>query len=231
VRSITYWYLGRLSEADRLKVMSGALKTTKGIAAAILTVSLLGREFESNSTAVSFFNEQDNRDRLNQAGLAAIRRAIAKGSGVAPESILPALGFWSFFDKQGASRWLKNYLQNRAALSAYLDSITSISEGTGGSRRFIYVASFEKLITVKELEKRRDKYFVSELTQEEAELTKLLKVGIKKRKEGKDDPSIVWGGMDDDGVPGKFCTREDETNWYERSWRWYEGRSTQRSRS
>ena len=33
------------------------------------------------------------------------------------------------------------------------------------------------------------------------------------------------------GVPGKFCTREHETNWYERSWGWHEERSTQRSRS
>lgn len=130
------------------------------------------------STAVSFFNEQDNRDRLNQAGLRAILRAIAKGSGVAPEWVLPALGFWSHFNKKAASLWLRSYLQNRAALTAYLDSITSISEGTGGTRRFIYVASFEKLITVKELEKRRDKYFVGELTPEEAELAKLLKVGI-----------------------------------------------------
>jgi hypothetical protein len=198
VRSITYWYLGRLSEADRLKVMTGALQTTTGIAAAIPTVALLGRVFEPNSTAVSFFNEQDSRDRLNQAGLRAIVRAIAEGSGIASESLLPALGFWSHFNKKAASLWLRNYLQNRSALTAYLGSITSISEGTGGTRRFIYVASFEKLITVKELEKRRDTYFVGELTPEEAELAKLLKVGIRKRNEGKDHPSTVWGGMDDD---------------------------------
>ena len=83
-------------------------------------------------------------------------------------------------------------------MTAHLESITSISEGTGGTRRFIYVASFEKLITVKELEKRRNTYFVGDLTPEETELAKLLTVGIKKRKEGKDDPSIVWGGMDDE---------------------------------
>ena len=33
------------------------------------------------------------------------------------------------------------------------------------------------------------------------------------------------------GVPGKVCTREHETNWYERSLGWHEGRSTVRSRS
>jgi nucleoside-diphosphate-sugar epimerase len=33
------------------------------------------------------------------------------------------------------------------------------------------------------------------------------------------------------GVPGKVCTREDETNWYERSLGWHEGRRTVRSRS
>lgn len=198
VRSITYWYLGRLSEGDRLKVMTDALQTTKGISAAIPTITLLGRKFEPNSTALPFFVERNNRDRLNQTALAAIRRATAKDSGVTPDSILPALGFWSFFNKKAASIWLRQYLQSRAALTAYLESITSISEGTGGTRRFIYVASFEKLITVKELEKRRNTYFVGDLTPEETELAKLFTVGIKKRKEGKDDPSIVWGGMDDE---------------------------------
>jgi hypothetical protein len=34
-----------------------------------------------------------------------------------------------------------------------------------------------------------------------------------------------------DGMPGKFCTSECETNWYERSLEWREGRSTLQSRS
>lgn len=198
VGSITYWYLNRLAEADRLKAMTAALQRTKGIAAAIPTVMLLGRNFEPSSTALPFFNEQDSRDRLNQAGLAAIRRAVKEGSGVAPESILQALGFWSYFDNKAAARWLKNYLHDREALKAYLDSITSLSEGTAGTRRFIFVSSFEKLISIRELEKRRNKYFVGELTPEEAELSKLLTLGIRKRKEGKDNPSMVWDAMNDD---------------------------------
>jgi phospholipase C len=35
----------------------------------------------------------------------------------------------------------------------------------------------------------------------------------------------------DPGVPGKFCTSGDETNWYERSLGWHEGRSRLQSRS
>ena len=31
--------------------------------------------------------------------------------------------------------------------------------------------------------------------------------------------------------PANFVPAEDETNWYERSWGWHEGRSTQRSKS
>ena len=34
----------------------------------------------------------------------------------------------------------------------------------------------------------------------------------------------------DGGVPGIFCTSEDETNWNKRSYVWHEGRSIQRSR-
>ena len=32
------------------------------------------------------------------------------------------------------------------------------------------------------------------------------------------------------GVPGKFCTRVNETNWYGRSLKWHEGRSIRLSR-
>jgi hypothetical protein len=33
------------------------------------------------------------------------------------------------------------------------------------------------------------------------------------------------------GMPGSFCTRVNETNWYERSHLWREARNTQQSRS
>jgi aerobic-type carbon monoxide dehydrogenase small subunit (CoxS/CutS family) len=33
------------------------------------------------------------------------------------------------------------------------------------------------------------------------------------------------------GVPGNFCTRVDETNWYERSLLWHEESGIRRSRS
>ena len=39
-------------------------------------------------------------------------------------------------------------------------------------------------------------------------------------------PSPHWGV----GLPGFFFTSEDETNWYERSYLWHEGRSIQRRR-
>ena len=37
--------------------------------------------------------------------------------------------------------------------------------------------------------------------------------------------------MPNGGMPGCFCTRVDETNWYERSLKWHEERSIVRSRS
>ena len=35
----------------------------------------------------------------------------------------------------------------------------------------------------------------------------------------------------ENGVPGKFCTGGDETNWYGRSMEWHEAGSKRRSRS
>jgi hypothetical protein len=80
---------------------------------------------------------------------------------------------------------------------SYLESIVSISEGTGGTRRSIYVTSFEHLISIEELEKRRGQYLDGELTTDEAKLVRLLRRAIERRREGKDHPSMVWNEDDD----------------------------------
>jgi hypothetical protein len=54
VRSITYWYLRRLPEAERLTVMQDALSMTRGVALAIPTVQLLTHGSDPGSSGVRF---------------------------------------------------------------------------------------------------------------------------------------------------------------------------------
>jgi hypothetical protein len=192
VKSISYWYLQRLPENQRLVVMEEVLQLTRGLSLAIRTVQLLTLGPDAGSRALPFFEEQANRDRLNQAGLEAVRRSLAKNSGISPEQTVLTINFWACFDQAAAKQWLDAYLTNRSAIVRYLASLVSVSDGTGGAREFIYVASFENLISMKELEWRINSYLNGELTAEETELVKLFKKGVKRRREGRDHPTQVW---------------------------------------
>jgi hypothetical protein len=192
IASITYWYLQRLPEDERLKVIEEALRSTRGISLAINAVELLAHVFDAGSTAQPFFQEQVNRDRLNKVGVEAILRATEPGSGIPTDEILLTVNFWARFDKVSAKAWLDAYLKDRHSMAGYLESIISRAEGTGGSRQFIFVASFERLFSIEELEAKVDQYLNGELPPHEAGLLCLFRKGVQKRREGKDDPYNVW---------------------------------------
>jgi hypothetical protein len=198
IASITYWYLQRLPENERLKVMEEALRITRGISLAIRAVELLTHVFDASSTSQPFFQDQAMRDRLNKAGVEAILRATEPGSQVSPDEALLSVDFWARFDNASAKAWLDAYLKDRHSVARYLESIISRAEGTGGSRRFIFVASFEPLFSVEELEAKVDQYLDGELTPYEAGLLRLFKKGVQTRREGKDDPYHVWAQRDAD---------------------------------
>lgn len=198
IASITYWYLQRLPEDERLKVMEEALRSTRGISLAVNAIELLAHVFDASSTAQPFFQEQANRDRLNKAGVEAILRAIEPGSQIPPEEVLLTVNFWARFDKVAAKAWLDAFLKDRHSVAGYLESIISRAEGTRGSRQFIFVRSFEHLFSVEELEAKVDHYLNSELPPHEAGLLCLFRRGVQKRREGKDDPYDVWTQEDAD---------------------------------
>jgi hypothetical protein len=181
-----------------LKVVEEALRSTRGISLAIRAVELLAHVFDASSTAQPFFQEQANRDRLNKAGVEAILRATEPGSQIPPDETLLTINFWARFDNASAKAWLDAYLRDRHSVAGYLESIISRAEGTGGSRQFIFVAGFEHLLSVEELEAKVDQYLNGELSPHEAGLVRLFRKGVRKRREGKDDPYHVWAQPDGD---------------------------------
>lgn len=196
VVSITYWYLERFTEEERLRVLEEAIGQTRGIEFAIAAVGILAHPQEPQSRTLPFFEQEESRERLNQAALAAIVRATSADSGISPEAVLPTVGFWTMFDQPAAARWLATYLQNRSAVKNYLESVITTSEGTGGSRRYIQIRSFERTISVEELEGRVRQYLTGDLSAEEADLVRQFHRGVKRRADGKEHHPL--GMFDDD---------------------------------
>jgi hypothetical protein len=196
VVSITYWYLQRLTQEERLRVLEEALDQTRGIEYAIAAVGILAHPQEPQSRTLPFFEQEESRERLNQAAFAAIVRAMSADSGISPETVLPTMGFWSRFDQPAAAEWLAAYLQNRSAVLNFLESVITTSEGTGGSRRYIQIRSFEHTISIEELEGRVKQYMTGDLSAEEADLVRLFHAGVKRRTDGKEHQPL--GMFDDD---------------------------------
>jgi hypothetical protein len=196
VRSLTYWYLQRCSEEQRIAVMEEALQRTRGLGLAVKTVQLLIHGPDSNSRALPFFQQQASRDRLQQVALKAVRRSAQPNSGIAPEQTALTVAFWAHFDAPAAKRWLNAYLKAREAIVQYLWSLVSVSDGTGGVREFLFVDSFKNLISITTLQRRIKQYLTGNLTTDETELLRLFHRGVKKHREGKDHPTQVW--LDDD---------------------------------
>lgn len=82
--------------------------------------------------------------------------------------------------------------RRRSTHRSYLESIPSKADGTGGPRQFLFVASFENLFQIQELEKKISEHLDGELTADEAELVRLFRKGVQKRREGKDAPFNAW---------------------------------------
>lgn len=200
VQGITYWYLQRLTQDQRLQVMTRALQLTRGLSLAISATEFLAHLHDPASATMPFFEEQASRDRLNQVAIEAIVRATSADSQVPPKQIMLTVNFWAGFDNIAAKEWLEAYLRSRSTVVAYLESIVTTSEGTGGTRRFLFVVSFEHVISIEELEGRINQYLTGELNSDEAELVKLFRRGVKKRHEGRDHYSLVWNDEDDDSA-------------------------------
>ncbi len=189
---ITYWYLQRLSQDQRLSVMEEALRLTRGLSLAIRAVGLLTHAPAEDRRFIPFLEEQADRDRLSQAGLEAVVRATFPDSQISPDEVLLTVPFWAAFDHAAAKAWLDAHLTSRSAMVNYLESLVTTSDGTAGLRRFMFVHSFERLFEIEELEAKVDKYLGEDLTGEEADLVRLFRTGVRKRRDGEDSPSLVW---------------------------------------
>jgi porphobilinogen deaminase len=75
-------------------------------------------------------------------------------------------------------------------------ALVTTSEGTGGSRRYIQIRSFEHTISIEELEGRVKQHMTGDLSAEEVDLVRLFHAGVKRRADGKEHQAL--GMFDDD---------------------------------
>jgi hypothetical protein len=194
IPGIIYWYLHRMDERGRVDTLKDALGKTAGIGIAVDSVGLFAnsRRTESNGSPEPFVASDEGREELKQACLAAIRRVTGESPLLSLKADLSFLRYWSWWDSDAAATWLSTYLQTRANVVHFLQSMVSTSSGTGGNKRYIMLSHLEKLITLEELKGRISMYLGGDYSEEESEVLNLVNASFKRIDEGKtEDPYLI----------------------------------------
>lgn len=195
ITGFTYWYLHRMDERGRIEILKEALSRTKGIGVAVDTAGLFANSTNSNRSVEPFVTSDEGREEVKQACLAAIKRVTQENPILTPKVNLGFLRYWSLWDSDAAAAWLSTYLQTRDNLVNFLQSIANTSRGTGGNKRYFTLSTLGKLIDLEYLREKVKTYLSDELSEEEAELLKLVNASFKRIDEGivEDPHQIITG--------------------------------------
>lgn len=195
ITSITYWYLQRLDEDKRVATLQGALRATRSLRFSIDVIGYLIRDREGHETTEPFLKDVDRRNTLKNSCLDKIRETVTERS-LKPNELRGVLGYWYQWDPDPAKKWASAYIQSREGLVAFLSSIVGVSEGTGGTRRFIDIRSLEWLISPDDMLTAIEKHLNTNRSTEDEELVKMVKAGIRRRENGRENNPIAF--FDDD---------------------------------
>jgi len=195
VVGFTFWYLHRMDERARVDTLKAALTATDGIGIAVNVAGSFIRFAEPKGQIEPFLESEEAREELKGACLAAIKRVTKQSPSFTPQLDLCFLRYWVSWDPDAAAAWLLAYLQTRANVVHFLQSIVSTSNGTGGRKRYFILSSLGELIKLDELRKRVSTYLNGDLNDEEGELLKLVNASFKRIDAGiTEDPYQIIQG-------------------------------------
>jgi predicted KAP-like P-loop ATPase len=175
ISSITYWYLHRLSENERLTVMQAALEKTGGIGFATRTVGVLTSSPEQSSRTVAFLTAEADREALKQACLQRILQVASKDYELQPQDFR-MLRFWAAWDNSTARAWLSGYLTARERVVRFLNSAVHMSGENPKTTRYISLEVIGPMLSREELQSRIAEFFQPPYNEQEAELVNLMEV-------------------------------------------------------
>lgn len=194
---ITYWYLQRLDEMGRLETLTKALQDARHLGPAIITLGYFAAEPRRDGRYAPLLVNPESRETLKKACLDRIRVATGEDSGTSTDELLQVVGYWANWDKEAARSWILGFLDSRATVVKFFQGIQSTSNGTGGRREFIHVASFENIIPPNVLLEKIDAHLTGERTNDEKKLVEMLKSAIKRREEGtENNPFAIFQDLD-----------------------------------
>lgn len=181
---IVYWHLKRVDEVQRVGVLIDALKNAKHFALAIKSLWDFIGESDPQSNVAPLLPAPEDREKLKVACLDRIRAAATQSDGTQEGELIQVSGHWANWDEAAAQGWVASHLDSRDAVTDFLKQIQSTADGTGGPKKFIHVASFERIIPSNVLLEKMELHLTGELTSDEQDSIKMLKAAIKRRVEG-----------------------------------------------
>lgn len=190
---IVYWHLKRVDETQRAGLLIEALRNAKHFALAIESLWCFIDEPDPRSNIAPLLASPGDRENLKEACLGRIRAAAAQSDGTDEGELFQVSGRWANWDKAAAQDWVASHLDSREAVTDFLRGIQSTADGTGGPRKFIHVASFERIIPSNLLLEKVALHLTGDLTSDEENLVKMLRAAISRRENGTEgNPSAIF---------------------------------------
>lgn len=195
ISGITYWYLQRLNERERLKVLQDAIEKTTGIGFATRTVGVLASDPQKGERSAPLLNSVEDRAALKASCLKRIQEVTAGNYEVEPHEFR-MLRFWVAWDASSARAWISAYIRTRERLVRFLNSSVHMSGEPPTAKRYISLEAIEPLLAREELQTRIDELLHEGISEEETELVGMIDAA-KKRGPSETGVNLVHSDEDD----------------------------------
>jgi predicted KAP-like P-loop ATPase len=194
IMGITYWYLQRLSESERLKTLQDAIEKTTGIGFATRTIALLASEPRGGETSAPFLSSETDREALKASCLKKIQELAAGDYELEPHGFR-MLRIWAAWDANTARAWVLAYIGTRDRLVRFLNSSVHLSGEPPTAKPYISLEAIEPMLSRDQLQARIDELLHEGLSEKETELVGMVDAA---KKRGPLEPGVDPVQSDED---------------------------------
>lgn len=184
---ISYWLLRPLEESQRIDLLLNSLESAVHLGLSIKTLAFIAHEPSQGDDVAALLAAPESREKVKQACIRRIQETADRNGEDDIDELFEISGYWVGWDEAGARRWVAEHLNSRASVSDFLKHIQLFSDGTGGPKKFINVASFERIVPPEVLMKAVESYLVGDLSADEEASIKLLRAAMKRHEIGPDN--------------------------------------------
>ena len=179
IAGITYWYLQRLGESERLQVLLNALEKTTRIGFATRGIAIFVSDPQGGDRSTLLLSSEPDRKTLKAALLKRITEVTAGDFEIEPQDFR-MLRIWAAWEADSARKWVSAYVATRPRLMRFLDAAIHLSGEPPKTKRYVSLEVIDPMLSRDELQARIDELLHGDLNEHETELVGMVEAAKKR---------------------------------------------------